>query len=224
MSTTAANTAEHAEKMDRIYKIQRHFYDLTRKFYLLGRDRLIERMELAPGQNVLEIGCGTARNLIALAQKHPQIRFYGLDASREMLATAQKKVDAAKLSDRITLRYCYAEELDAERTFGLKQKFDAMFFSYSLSMIPTWKQALDAAFANLIPGECIYSVDFWDQRDLPGWFRWLLVKWLDLFHVHHRPELLENMKERESAGQCCLELISLYRRYSYIAILRDKRA
>ncbi len=91
MPPTTSNADEHAEKMDRIYKLQRHFYDLTRKFYLLGRDRLIEMMALKPGMNVLEIGCGTARNLIALAKKHPQIQFYGLDASREMLETAQKK-------------------------------------------------------------------------------------------------------------------------------------
>ena len=27
--------------MDRIYRRQRHVYDFTRKYYLLGRDRLI---------------------------------------------------------------------------------------------------------------------------------------------------------------------------------------
>ena len=29
--------------MDRIYRHQRHVYDVTRKYYLLGRDRLIDR-------------------------------------------------------------------------------------------------------------------------------------------------------------------------------------
>ena len=33
----------HADLMDRIYRRQRHVYDATRKYYLLGRDRLIER-------------------------------------------------------------------------------------------------------------------------------------------------------------------------------------
>src|SRR5258707_1269889 len=119
MTSTSANTAEHAQKMDRIYKLQRHFYDVTRKYFLLGRDRLLERMEIRPGMTLLEIGCGTARNLIALAKKHPDIQLYGLDASREMLETAQKKIDAQKLTDRIVLKYCLAEELDAQRTFGL---------------------------------------------------------------------------------------------------------
>ncbi|HLX62779.1 MAG TPA: class I SAM-dependent methyltransferase [Planctomycetota bacterium] len=219
MPSTIANAPDHSSQMDRIYRVQRHFYDLTRKFYLFGRDRLIRTMDIRPGMNVLEIGCGTARNLILLARKHPQARFYGLDASREMLATAQKKIDSRKLADRITLKYCLAEELDYKRTFELNEKFDAMFFSYSLSMIPTWRAALDAAFANVKPGHSIYSVDFWDQRELPAVFRKMLVWWLSLFHVHHRPELLEYMNELDTRGRCKLELTPLYRRYSYIARL-----
>lgn len=209
--------------MDRIYKLQRHFYDITRKYFLLGRDSLIERMDLQPGMEVLEIGCGTARNLIKLAKRHPDIQFYGLDASREMLETAQAKVDDAKLTNRITLKYCLAEELDAKRVFGVASKFDAMFFSYSLSMIPTWRESLQAAFNNLKPGEVVYSVDFWDQKELPGAFRWLLCRWLDLFHVKHRPELLEYMQELERDGRCQLELTPLYRRYAYIAAMRTKK-
>lgn len=224
MTSTAAKPgapAGHAEKMDRIYKLQRHFYDVTRKYFLLGRDVLIERMDIRPGMNVLEIGCGTARNLIALARKHPQAHFFGLDASREMLEYAQKKIDAAKLTDRIVLKYCLAEELDAQRTFGLNAPFDAMFFSYSLSMIPTWRESLNAAFKNLAAGGTVYSVDFWDQKELPAAFRWLLVRWLALFHVEHRPELLVFMRELEQLGVCSLELSPLYRRYAYIASMKS---
>lgn len=221
--TTTAKPAEHAEKMDRIYKLQRHFYDVTRKYFLLGRDCLIDRMKLRPGMKVLEVGCGTARNLIALAKKHPQVQFYGLDASREMLDYAQTRIDAAKLTDRIVLKYCLAEELDAKRTFGLDAPFDAMFFSYSLSMIPTWRESLETAFRNLVPHGTVYSVDFWDQTELPGAFRWVLVRWLDLFHVKHRPELLEYMQELERNGVLSLELSSLYRRYAYIACMTAKK-
>src|SRR5436190_741980 len=53
----------HSEMMDRVYRRQRHIYDLSRKFFLLGRDRLIGALKPPPGGQVLEIGCGTARNL-----------------------------------------------------------------------------------------------------------------------------------------------------------------
>ena len=36
--------SDHAALMDRVYRRQRHIYDATRKFYLLGRDPLIERL------------------------------------------------------------------------------------------------------------------------------------------------------------------------------------
>ena len=75
--------------MDGIYRRQRHIYDLSRKYYLLGRDRLIEQLSPPPGGRVLEIGCGTARNLVAAAAAYPQAEFYGIDISAAMLATAR---------------------------------------------------------------------------------------------------------------------------------------
>jgi S-adenosylmethionine-diacylgycerolhomoserine-N-methlytransferase len=41
------------ENMDRMYRMQRYFYDLTRKYYLLGRDRLLTELDVQPGERVL---------------------------------------------------------------------------------------------------------------------------------------------------------------------------
>ena len=58
--------------MDRVYRRQRHIYDFSRKYYLLGRDRLVRDLTLAAGKSrVLEIGCGTARNSIRIAERYP---------------------------------------------------------------------------------------------------------------------------------------------------------
>ena len=89
--------------MDKVYRRQRHIYDLTRKYYLLGRDRLVKDLGAKPGETVIEIGCGTARNLIKIAEAYPGARLFGLDASAEMLRTAQEAIERAKLSDRIVL-------------------------------------------------------------------------------------------------------------------------
>jgi S-adenosylmethionine-diacylgycerolhomoserine-N-methlytransferase len=80
--------SDAAALMDRMYRRQRHIYDLSRKFYLLGRDEAITRLRPAPGDRVLEIGCGTGRNLVKLAQAYPEARLFGVDVSQEMLATA----------------------------------------------------------------------------------------------------------------------------------------
>src|ERR1700721_4701598 len=75
-------------RMNRMYRRQRHIYDGTRRYYLLGRDRLIATLNPAAGATVLEIGCGTGRNLVLAAGLHPEARFFGIDVSPEMLTTA----------------------------------------------------------------------------------------------------------------------------------------
>ncbi len=173
-------------RMDRMYRYQRHIYDLTRKYYLLGRDELLDDLFLRPGERVVEIGCGTGRNLIALARRHPEIRLYGIDASAVMLATARYNIRRAGLSDRIELKQGLAEDLDANALFGLERPFDAIVISYALSMIRSWPLVLQRAVDQLAPGGVLAVVDFGDQARLPGWFRRLLRRWLSLFHVRPR--------------------------------------
>ncbi len=203
--------------MDRMYRYQRHIYDLTRKFYLLGRDRLIEEMDVQTGEAILEVGCGTGRNLIILAEKYPAARFYGLDAAEVMLETAQKKIDARDLTENITLRRELAEDLDYRKTFGLDEPFDTIFFSYSITMIPTWRAALEAALDNLKVGRSIYIVDFWDQKDLPSWFQKILKTWLKQFHVQFWEDLMPHLEKLEKQGLGKLNVESIARRYAFLA-------
>ena len=200
--------------MDRMYRYQRHFYDLTRKYYLIGRDRLLREMPIDGADRVLEVGCGTGRNLIKLAGVYRGARFYGLDASEEMLKTGRSKIARSDIGDRITLRQSLAEDWTHEGTFGLEEPLDQIFFSYSLSMIPQWRAAIDNAFANLRSDGNLFILDFGDGQDLPGWFKGGLTKWLDLFGVHHRPELISYLHERRGSRK--LELTTIGRRYSYI--------
>lgn len=183
-----AGMAGNAVLMDRIYRRQRHFYDFTRKYYLLGRDGLIERLAPPPDGRVLEIGCGTARNLVAAARAWPQARFYGIDISAEMLATARDVVQRAELGSRITLARADATAFDPAWLFGVPS-FSRIFFSYSLSMIPGWQDALVEAISWLAPGGELHIVDFGGQEHLPAWFRAGLRRWLRQFHVSPRDEL-----------------------------------
>jgi S-adenosylmethionine-diacylgycerolhomoserine-N-methlytransferase len=202
----------HAALMDKVYRRQRYVYDFTRKYYLLGRDRLIREMALPPGAAVLEVGCGTARNLIAMAERYPSAKLYGLDASSEMLRTAATSLERAGLSDAVALRLGYAEAVTPE-LFGREEPFDAIVFSYSLSMIPDWKQALRAANRALKPGGQIHVVDFGDLGGA-GPFRALLRGWLTLFHVEPREALLKTLEEKAEAGTA--KLRTLPGRYAFL--------
>ena len=210
----------HVQKMDRIYRYQRHIYDVTRRFFHVGRDTIIRKMKIREGDRVLEIGCGTARNLIISARLYPDTKFYGIDASKYMIKTAKIKVNKAKLADKIELKHCLVENLDHSSSFGLGEPFDLIFFSYSLSMISDSVRALETALRNLKTGRSIYIVDFWDQRDFPFWFRYLLKRWLGLFHVEHKVESIEYLNRLNNSNLGKHEFYPIYKSYSYISTFR----
>ncbi len=180
--------ASHAAAMDRMYRYTRHIYDLTRRPYLLGRDRLIAELGLDAGGSILEIGCGTGRNLIAAARAYPQAALYGFDISEEMLKTAQAAISGAGLADRIHLRRGDATEFDAAAAFG-RETFDRVYFSYALSMIPPWRAALARGLALTHSGGRFSVVDFGFCEGLGRVPGAILHGWLKLFHVTPRAEL-----------------------------------
>ncbi|WP_208979955.1 class I SAM-dependent methyltransferase [Roseibium suaedae] len=214
----APATADTARVMDAVYRNQRHFYDLTRKYYLLGRDLLIERLEPEAGSHVLELGCGTGRNLIAAARRHSNVRFYGIDISSEMLETATANVAKAGLSDRILLAKGDASDPSAPSVFGVGA-FERVFFSYTLSMIPVWREALQTGAGALAEGGRISVVDFGQQERLPGWFRALLHAWLAKFHVTPRAGLDQELAVLAAAEGLQKRFLPLYRGYAVYAEL-----
>ena len=202
--------------MDRMYRFQRYFYDFTRKYYLLGRDRLLTEMRVMPGERVLEVGCGTGRNLIILSKRYPDAHLYGLDASAAMLETAQEKIGAANASN-IEIRTALADDFSFDKTFDLTKPFDKIFFSYSISMIPVWRESIDNALKNLKPGGELYIVDFYDQKDLPKAFQKLLKGWLKKFHVQFWDDLIPHLRSMDATGAGKLSITPIFRRYAFIA-------
>ena len=201
--------------MDRLYGWQRHFYDATCKFYLPGRDRLLQRLHVTGNQSVLEVGCGTGRNLARLSRPGSGLQLYGLDVSAQMLRTASRK-----LGIRAVLRRTFAECFDHRSTFGLGEPFDCIFISYTLSMIPGWQQVIDCCLRNLKPGNELHIVDFWDQAGWPCFFRFVLRRWLSLFGVSYRAEMLFYLRALATRGLVTLTIESVARRYAFLAHLQ----
>ena len=178
----AAPGGAHGASMDAQYRLQRHVYDLTRKYYLLGRDGLVRALAIPAGGSVLEIGCGTGRNLALVRRSYPSARLFGIDISTEMLKNARRNVPGARFAQ------ADATDFDPASLLG-EANFDRLFMSYTLSMIPDWQAALDQAARLLAPGGQLHIVDFGQQERLPGWFRALLQGWLRKFHVAPRSDL-----------------------------------
>ncbi|MBO9624522.1 MAG: class I SAM-dependent methyltransferase [Sphingomonas sp.] len=218
MSEVAIAGAEQKRLMDATYALHRHFYDFTRKFYLLGRDRLIRELAPPPGGTVLEVGCGTARNLIVAARRFPDARCFGFDISEAMLETARKSAERNGLSGKITLRQGDAGAFDTQALFGLAQ-VDRIFMSYTLSMIPPWQEAIALGAAALAPGGSLHIVDFGQYERLPGLFRRLHFKSLNDFHVFPRAELPAVLGRIAEESGMRVEFRALWRGYVWRATL-----
>lgn len=217
MSAVQTANEGQAHLMDRMYRYQRHIYDFTRKYYLFGRDTLIRELNPPPGASVLEVGCGTGRNLAVLGELYPGARLFGLDISAEMLATAKAKLRRQNRPDAV-LRVADATNFTAA-SFD-QEGFDRIVISYALSMVPEWEQAVDAAIAALKPGGSLHIVDFGQQEGWPAGFRRLLQAWLGRFHVTPRESLFDAMRKRAERNGAALEIRSLGRGYAWLAVYR----
>ena len=209
---------EATGRMNRMYRWQRYIYDATRRYYLLGRDEMIDRIQPAAGAMVLEIGCGTGRNLVQAARKYPAARFYGIDVSTEMLTTAIAATERHRLNGRIRVAHGDATSFDPAVLFGVAA-FDHLMISYSLSMIPDWHAVLDQAVLRLKPGGQLHIVDFGHQERLPRIARVALLRWLALFDVTPRRSLQDALKALAAKTGARLSFERPYRGYAQSAVL-----
>ena len=216
-------TQPAAVHMDRIYRYQRHFYDATRHNFLLGRDTLIAGLLPPDGGTVVEVGCGTARNLIQAAKAYPEAKFYGFDISAVMLETARKNIAAAGLGDRITVVEGDATNFDLQKLFGFKGA-DRIIISYALSMIPPWREVISQSATQLSDGGAIHVVDFGQLERLPRMFKAGLYAWLAKFSVHPSAELSAELRRTAAAKNMDLFVTHPFRGYATYAELRHRRS
>jgi S-adenosylmethionine-diacylgycerolhomoserine-N-methlytransferase len=160
-----------------MYRLHAPIYDLTRWAFLRGRRTAVDRLSLHAGQSALEVGCGTGGNLARMRRRVGESgEVHGLDLSPHMLAQARRKVNRARW------RNVVFHEQEATR-FDLGRHFDAILYSYSLSMIPEWQLSLESAARHLTPGGRLVVVDFGGLRGM-GPLRRPLLAWLHAHHVH----------------------------------------
>jgi ubiquinone/menaquinone biosynthesis C-methylase UbiE len=118
------------------------------------RRRAVARLGLKPGDRVMEVGCGTGRNLLLLREAvGRQGEVIGVDASDGMLAEARKTIS------RHRWRNVRLIHEDARKLRLNEPQLDVEYFSLSYSVLPEREPVLDRAWEALLPGGRLVIMD-----------------------------------------------------------------
>ena len=186
---------DNADALKKYYRLHSTVYDLTRWSFLFGRGSLMKLLATHPGLNsVLEVGCGTGTNLLALARQFPNANLTGVDISTEMLDIARKKLSVFDNRTKLLenqYQASFDENGDAE------VKYDLVLFSYSLSMFnPGWESAIRCASSQVKQDGLVAVVDF-HGSDHEG-FR----NWMGFNHVKMEEHLVPVLRDHFSELEC----------------------
>ena len=185
-----------AERLQHFYAPQAALYDRFRERLLHGRRELIERLDLQAGACVVELGAGTGRNLLFFGERLSGFAQVTLvDLCPALLAQAHERCRDWSNVDVV--------EADAT-TWQPWQAVDCVYFSYSLTMIPDWRAAIDNALAMLKPGGLLGVVDFYVSRrsadaglvQHAASTRWFWSRWFGHEGVRLNPRHLDYLRHR----------------------------
>ena len=190
----------HADRLERFYRPQAESYDAFRDRLLQGRAELIEMLAPPDGALIVELGAGTGNNA----------RHFGAQLAR--FDTVELVDLCPALLEQARERWAHEPRvrvIEADAThYRPSRPADRVYLSYSLTMMPEWRAALENAVAMLKPGGILGVVDFElprgdclaDRCACEFWRRWFAHDgvYLNRTHVEVMQSLTETVSLRES--------------------------
>ena len=190
----------HADRLERFYRPQAESYDAFRDRLLQGRAELIEMLAPPDGALIVELGSGTGNNA----------RHFGAQLAR--FETVELVDLCPALLEQARERWAHEPRvrvIEADAThYRPSRPADRVYLSYSLTMMPEWRAALENAVAMLKPGGILGVVDFElprgdclaDRCACEFWRRWFAHDgvYLNRAHVEVMQSLTETVSLRES--------------------------
>jgi SAM-dependent methyltransferase/methyltransferase-like protein len=162
----------------------------------LATPAFLAGMSPAPVENcrVMEIGCGTGGNLIAMAASLPQSRFYGIDLSPRQIAAGQKIAAELGLTN-LELRVADVRDFDCE-------EMDYLLCHGVYSWCPPDAQeAIWSLFARRLAPQ---GVAYLSYNALPGWRSLSRLRDILLWGGRGAGDLLTRVR----AGQRFLQVVA----------------
>jgi ubiquinone/menaquinone biosynthesis C-methylase UbiE len=141
----------------------------------VGPERLIQRLDLAPGMRVLDAGCGPGRLTIPLARAvGPDGEIVALDSQREMLGKLERRLEAEGSRNVLPVRAVLGEGVLEEGGF------DRVVLAMVLGEARDRREAARELYAALRPGGVLSVTEIFGDPD------------------HRRPATIQ--REVEAAG------------------------
>jgi demethylmenaquinone methyltransferase/2-methoxy-6-polyprenyl-1,4-benzoquinol methylase len=135
--------------------------------------RVVDKMDIQPGQSIVDLGSGTGRNDCLIAQKiGPTGSILGLDISNEMLALSRKRCQSYP---NIEFR-----EQRIEMPLAYQEEFDKVFISFVLHGFEDAQKLkiIRNAYQALKPGGVFCVLDYNEFNLERLWFplRWGFIR------------------------------------------------
>ncbi|PZO72343.1 MAG: SAM-dependent methyltransferase [Pelagerythrobacter marensis] len=165
------------------------------------------KLALAPGQNVLDIGCGWGGMAIFLARHHG-VRVHGITLSAEQLVLARQRADAAGLGDRVRFDLIDYRELAASGAKYDRIVSVGMFEHVGRPQFPTFFRAC----ARLLTGDGVMLLHTIGRMGAPGSTDAFTRKYI--FPGGYIPALSETLAASETARLIVTDVETLRLHYA----------
>lgn len=175
MSTTESNAEEVAELYDDFSEFHARINDNNLHIgYWRDEDdnatfqqaaeamtqQMIQRLEPAPGQRILDLGCGIGQPAFSLARTH-DVDITGITVSQRQITRANETAKELGLDERVRFQYADATDLPFA-----DESFDAAWFFESMIHMPDKARALHEAARVLRPGSRLVIADMFHEPGL----------------------------------------------------------
>jgi S-adenosylmethionine-diacylgycerolhomoserine-N-methlytransferase len=171
------------DKLTSYYRFHAPLYDATRWAFLFGRSKINEWISQKLPDAVIEIGCGTGKNLEQihyLSKDKKCIDLRGVELSESMINKTGKHLNS--ISNISITQGTYNQDF-------FRNPKEALLFSYSFTMMNISAEVFAEILAKDVkPGGFLALVDFLDSPSL--FFR----EWMAINHVDFSPNLLDALQ------------------------------
>ena len=145
-------------------------------FAYAGR-QLVERMDIAEGTQVLDVGVGRGANLFPAAEKvGPRGQVIGIDLAEKMLQETATEIARRSISHATVL------QMDAEQLTFPAASFDAVLCGFAIFLFPHLEQALSEFYRVLRPAGKLGITVAHNSDALSQWYGKHLTGYHDLYH------------------------------------------